>query len=350
MATLTKAWGTGTGSVTLTYTGQGNETVTITSDPNNLFQSRSMTVTVKTTDNAISHTVTITQAARVIQYFYVLHTSTQVIEKIELVNSFDITSLVASGKVYGGYGSEFRRAGDYATVLFAGGGEAALHEQYPNAQFVDGKLQDNGTVYTGNELTPAGAVRSTYYYTSDGRTMTPVADTLYTLIELDNKFLTHYFFFASDSIDSNDVVNAFGIFGVLESGYYSSIKFIVDETDYTATTATSYTFSYTVDGTSKTYQVKPTNFGVTRGFIAVTSELLTGNAATIFQANTRYQIQFVVTTKDGVEINADKYIILETADFTSSHMSVKSAVKQGFIEANSKKFITADNKTFNVKQ
>ena len=348
MATLTKAWVTGTGSVTLTYTGQGNETVTITSDPNNLFQSRSMTVTVKTTDNAISHTVTITQAARVIQYFYVLHTSTQVIEKIELVNSFDITSLVASGKVYGGYGSEYRSAGDYATVLFTGGGESALHEQYPNAQFVDGELQDNGTVYTGNELTPTNAVRRAYYYTSDGRTMTPVADTLYTLIELDNKFLTHYFFFALDSIDSNDVVNAFGIFGVLESSYYSSAKLICNDVDYGGSAVSSLTLSYEVDGTSKTYTLSPTNFGVTRGYIVHASELHTSSS--IFQANTRYQIQFVVTTRDGVEINADKYIILNTADFTSSHMSVKSAVKQGFIEANSKKFITADNKTFNVKQ
>ena len=63
MATVTKQWSTGTGSVTLTYTGQGNGTISVVSDPNDLYVSRSMTITVATTIGGVSTQVTITQAA-----------------------------------------------------------------------------------------------------------------------------------------------------------------------------------------------------------------------------------------------------------------------------------------------
>lgn len=64
MATKSIAWTTGTGNITLTYTGQGNDTVTVSSDPNDLYQERSQAITFKTTDNAISRQVTVTQTMR----------------------------------------------------------------------------------------------------------------------------------------------------------------------------------------------------------------------------------------------------------------------------------------------
>lgn len=64
MATKTIAWQTGTGNITVNYSGSGNDTVTVASDANNLYQSRSQSITVKTTDNAISRSVTITQGMR----------------------------------------------------------------------------------------------------------------------------------------------------------------------------------------------------------------------------------------------------------------------------------------------
>lgn len=62
MATKSIAWTTGTGNITLTYSGQGNDTVLVESDPNNLYQDRSQTITFSTTDgSAISRQVTVVQ-------------------------------------------------------------------------------------------------------------------------------------------------------------------------------------------------------------------------------------------------------------------------------------------------
>lgn len=66
MATKSIAWTTGSGNITLTYTGQGDDTVVVSSDANNLYQSRSQTVTFATTAGspAVSRQVTVNQGMR----------------------------------------------------------------------------------------------------------------------------------------------------------------------------------------------------------------------------------------------------------------------------------------------
>lgn len=64
MATKTIAWNTGSGNIILDYTGVKDDTVTVSSSENNLYEARSQTLTFKTTDNAISRQVTITQGMR----------------------------------------------------------------------------------------------------------------------------------------------------------------------------------------------------------------------------------------------------------------------------------------------
>lgn len=64
MATTTKQWTSGTGSVTITYTGSGDGTITVSSDENDIYTSRSMTLTVKTTDNSVSRQVTVSQGMK----------------------------------------------------------------------------------------------------------------------------------------------------------------------------------------------------------------------------------------------------------------------------------------------
>lgn len=63
MATKTIAWNSGTGSATLTYNGQGDGAITVVSDENNLNVRRSMNITIKTTDNTVSRSVTVIQEA-----------------------------------------------------------------------------------------------------------------------------------------------------------------------------------------------------------------------------------------------------------------------------------------------
>ena len=64
MATKSIAWTTGTGNITLQYTGQGDDTVVVSSDPNNLYQARSQTLTFTSLDNTLSQSVTVTQPIR----------------------------------------------------------------------------------------------------------------------------------------------------------------------------------------------------------------------------------------------------------------------------------------------
>lgn len=64
MATKSIAWQTGTGNITLSYTGQGDDTVLVSSDPNNLYESRSQRLTFTSLDNTLSQSVTVTQPMR----------------------------------------------------------------------------------------------------------------------------------------------------------------------------------------------------------------------------------------------------------------------------------------------
>lgn len=59
--TLTIPWSDGNGSIVLTYTGEGNETVTISSTTDNLGETRSHTLTLRTENGSRSATLTIIQ-------------------------------------------------------------------------------------------------------------------------------------------------------------------------------------------------------------------------------------------------------------------------------------------------
>lgn len=65
MATKTINWDKGGGSFTVTYGGSGNGTIVVTSDANTLHESRSQSLTVKTTKGGtVTKTITVTQAMK----------------------------------------------------------------------------------------------------------------------------------------------------------------------------------------------------------------------------------------------------------------------------------------------
>lgn len=49
MATKSIAWQKGSGNITLTFSGQGNDTALVSSDPNDVYEDRSQTLTFYTT-------------------------------------------------------------------------------------------------------------------------------------------------------------------------------------------------------------------------------------------------------------------------------------------------------------
>ena len=66
MATKSIAWNTGSGNINVEYGGSKDGTIVVTSDNNNLYESRSQQIKVRTTDGSnIERTITIQQAAKV---------------------------------------------------------------------------------------------------------------------------------------------------------------------------------------------------------------------------------------------------------------------------------------------
>lgn len=95
MATKVIQWNEGTGNITLTYTGEGDGTIVVSSDQNNLSVARSQQITVKTTDGSKSQTVTISQAARVLNYlkFTALESGTFTLTIPANVNATQLASI-----------------------------------------------------------------------------------------------------------------------------------------------------------------------------------------------------------------------------------------------------------------
>lgn len=254
-----------------------------------------------------------------IQYFYILHSSTQIIERVPMCKEFDITAKVTEGKKYGGYGKSYEKMGDYATVLFAGGGAKALKEAYPNAEFVNNQLQDNGSDYDGNQGTPVqyAVKKADFFYREYGKTMHPVADRLYALVELDSKYFKHSFVFFSQSVDSQGYVNAFGVFAALDGTYYQSVKAFINGAESSVKLGTRFPMLITVDGVPKTFTINPSNLGVSRGVVAAIGGSIPSAS---LQPETEYRMAFIVTTLDGVEMNTHRIVVLYTGQFTPSTM------------------------------
>ena len=255
-----------------------------------------------------------------VQYFYILHSSTQIIERVPMCKEFDITAKVTEGKKYAGYGSEYKKMGNYATVLFGGGGAKALKEAYPEAEFMDNKLLDTGTAYDGNQGTPTTyAVRKAYFYTENGKRMHPVANRLYALVEVDAKYFVHSFVWLNQSIDSQGVIQGYSAMAVLDGNSYT-FEAKVNGEESQVRIGTSIPISCYVDGVSKNLNISPTAFGVQRGYVL---EIRGANNAAGLLPDTEYRITCVIKTLDGVEHNSHRVVVLYTGQFTQDTLTAR---------------------------
>lgn len=254
---------------------------------------------------------------RNVQYFYILHSSTQIIERVPMCKEFDITAKVTEGKKYAGYGSEYRKMGNYATVLFGGGGAKALKESYPDAEFVDNKLLDNGTAYDGNQGVPTTyAVRKAYFYTENGKKMHPIANRLYAIVEVDAKYFEHSFVWLTQSIDSQGVIQGYSAMAVIDGNTYTFDAKVNGEESQVGLAPKGLISCY-VDGVLKQWQIQPSAFGVQRGYVL---DIKGSNNSAGLLPDTEYRITCIIKTMDGVELNTNRVVVLYTGQFTQETM------------------------------
>lgn len=133
-----------------------------------------------------------------IPYFYVYHSSDQSVETIDVPESgtYDLTKLVKSGYLYGGYYRDYKDAGNY------NGGPDATG---------DGENYAGGT----DSWNPTDA------YTVKGTAMTPVGGQTYYLKEVPDTYLRPATYVVYDTIDNNKIVQLYMLTAVDDENYKS---------------------------------------------------------------------------------------------------------------------------------
>lgn len=250
-------------------------------------------------------------------YFYVYHSSTGLIERFPVTNSFNIVEKVTPGHIYGGYSTYtlyndlYKVGGDYLKQII---------DKQLSVEFTNNKLQDvnwhgyDGTATSvtdkdGNNIILLLAKK--YYETTSGTNFSPKKDEIYYLLEIVKDYIDLCLVLVSDSIDNN-IYNAFGIFGIINSARYSHVITNFEEHE-NHSFATSCTITYGVNGTNKEYTFKPSNISL-KGYLVVAYIHAfghsTGNVETpmLTEFNKDYTVTYEVTTLDGVKCFNKTYI------------------------------------------
>lgn len=242
MASITKNWSSGTGSVTVTYTGSGDGTITVQSDPNDLSVARSMTLTVTNYDNSISREVTVSQAAQVQPtpsgYYYIYRTSSNIIERRDIAQYPTVNFPAIAGNSYGGVFTDYGGKGTVATELANG----------DPVTFVDDMVQDDGSVYAG-ELTAAGSTLlfdSNNAITTGTTAYTPTVGTMYFIREIPDWALRNYRHLTYTGSGSNRHVTNVWLLSGTDSLSYSSFSRKFKEETQSEFEQTSYSTARTV--------------------------------------------------------------------------------------------------------
>lgn len=250
------------------------------------------------------------------EWFYVYHSSTGLIERFPVTNSFNIVEKVTPGHYYGGYAGYslfnnlYSIAGDYTKAII---------DNTLSVDFVDNKLQDinwhgyDGSVTTFKDKdgkTVSLTVSKSYYETTNGTNFSPRKNEVYYLLEIIKNYIDLHLCLVSDSIENN-VYNGFGVTGLIDANRYESVIATINGTVKEGI-ATSYTIAYGVNGVNKSYIFKPTNISL-RGYVVPifthSFGLTTGNSELpSLDSNKNYSASYEVTTYDGVVSVSRNYI------------------------------------------
>ena len=226
--------------------------------------------------------------------FYVYHSSDNTVDIVPMPESgtFDLTSLVKSDHLYGGYYANYQKKGSTYTGGPALDGSGAA---------VNGGVAAGGTAYTGGagKWLKSKAFTATQLSSGEGgpgNAMTPAVGATYYLKEVPVAFLKPYMVVIYDTHNNNSIVRLY-LLSAIDDLNYNDIG--LDAVDITTGNRIALAASYTISNefTGVKTKITPNSaFGVSAGFLPVWQppELPSGDSFT-------YQPYFV--TPDGVKVS-----------------------------------------------
>lgn len=208
-----------------------------------------------------------------IGYFYVYHSSDQSVDTYPVSGTFDITALVADGHLYGGYYSDYKKAGSYE-----GGSEATY----------------DGTNYAG---AITGYWDGSAAYTENGTSMTPVAGRTYYLKEVPDEYFMPYMAVVYDTYVEPNTAEDLYLISATDDKNYQDFGLLAENT-YTQEKefALSFVVQQQINGGSKTVITAKTAFGVPAGYLGV------WHAGEELKIDNSFTYRPYVITPDGVTV------------------------------------------------
>lgn len=222
-----------------------------------------------------------------IGYFYVYHSSDQSVETYPVSGTFDITSLVANGYLYGGYYSDYKKAGSYE------GGPTATYD---------------GTNYAG---AITGYWDGSAAYTANGTTMIPVAGRTYYLKEVPEDYFKPYMVLIYDSYANPNTAEDLYLISATDDKNYQDFGLLAENT-YTQEKefALSFAVQQQINVSTKTVITAKTAFGVPTGYLGV------WHAGEELTADNHFTYRPYVVTPDGVTVYGTTTRTVYTGDVT----------------------------------
>lgn len=240
-----------------------------------------------------------------IPYFYVYHSSDQSVETIDVPESgtYDLTKLVKSGYLYGGYYRDYKDAGSY------NGGPDATYD---------------GVNYAGG----TDSWNASDAYTVKGTAMTPVGGRTYYLKEVPSTYLRPATYVVYDTIDGKKIKQLY-LMSATDDENYKSIGFDTTLTGITdkksEKVAGSLYDQVTVnkDGQEDAYETLSANtvFGLS-GYLA-----LSENKTDYIVTNASYLEMPYYVTYDGIKVTGDQKLKVYLRNTTFNDWKLPGIIK-----------------------
>lgn len=256
----------------------------------------------------------------VLGVFYVYHTSSCQIEKIEIPDAdnwtIDLTKLVPEGYLYGGYFSY------YGTSSGTNGASKQFtYQDLEEEEFVNNLWLDaNGTPYNGGK---ANVFQPSLAYTDDGTSLSPTINQVYYLSEVPNDFLRQ----RVDTFGANDTVSDLLIYICLDRGNTSFLGISVPDLYDTKRTVLTINIDGTLYTANKMFNEKvyiDKTISIPRGYL--TADLIDVSQ---YPDNSNIIITPTWITLDGVQVFGAITYTVNLGSHTTSTYTITPSLYSG---------------------